>query len=898
MKKWEKKHILLFSILPNSLEHERAILSKHDLTLYHANETDTALNIHKKNNLDLILLECSPNVDFDTESFFDELQDIKPVPVILMWDEEYLENDPEFECYSRYGCLIKNSHEFVLIQGLLMGMKLFETHRETAEKTEKLSLNEELLFNVFETMDEGILVLDNEFRYTYWNKKMETISECTREQVLGRKPKEIFPFLRPEILKALETAMSGTHVSNVEWQFELPNGHTGWTKESFFPLKNSENEIVGLVGVVLDITDQKEAEEKLQASKSRFKALVDSSINSIMVHNGKQFLYVNPAAINMFGGEVSSDIVGKSITDLIHPDSIKSVRNRIQRVKEDEYIPFEEERLLRLDGSTFYAEVTGIPIEYNGKSAIQVIAQDITQQKLIQLELSKLATSFSATSGQELFDNVCTNLCDTLDMDFAFIGEYVPNNKSIQLISAFEGEKRLDNFEYDLAHTPCEEVMDTGICTYPKNVQQLFPDDKQLQDDGIEAYIGMPLFSRLGQRVGILVLLKKTPIKDVDRARALLQIYSERVSAEMERLQSERLISDMDKQLSSISTNISEGIYRSSHEGGLIYANQAFATMFGYDSPEEILKIKSVDLYADPNNRATFIKKTKEHIQIKDSEVEFKRKDGSTFWALLNTSIVHDEDGNPKFFDGAIHDITARKLYEDRLEESLKEKEVLLSEIHHRVKNNLAVISGLIDLQRFSFHDEVLDRLLLSTQNRILSIAKVHELLYRSENFADIKIQTLVEQLCQGISKSFNSARLSIDFEIDAEQIFLNAKQAVPFGLLLNELINNSYKHAFDDMTEGNIIVRIIPTDTGLHLYYKDNGKGLPSSFDTDQMPQDSLGFSLIHNLADQLSAEDISMTNDQGFCFQMTFFKPDSPQQGSVLGKSFSSDLKRLYTG
>ena len=898
MQKWGKKNILLFSVTPDSLSNEYAVLNKHKQHLFTACDLPTALSIHSsETRLDLVLIEVNTSVEFDKEHISEQFQKIRSVPIIYIWDEQHVGKELEFACYSKYGCLVKNSHEFVFIQSLLMGMKLFGADQETEEKTEKLSLNQELLFNVFESMEEGILVLDTDFRYTYWNKKMENLSTMSREDVLGNKPWDLFPFLRPEIIDAQKTAMRGTPVLHVEWQFKLPNGHTGWTSESFLPLKNEHNQVEGIVAVVQDITARKKHQDDLKASESRFKSLVNSSINAIMVHDGNVFQFVNPAAIRMFGAESGTDMVGKPITDFIHPESIKSVRNRIQRVANNEPIPFEEERLLKVDGSVFYAEVTGIPIDFNGQKAVQVIAHDVTEQKLMQLELSKLATTFSATSGQELFDNICINLCETLEMDFAFVGEYVEKSNTINLISSFEHGERIDDFEYNLVHTPCAEVMDIGICAYPKDVQQLFPKDQQLQDDNIEAYMGMPLYSRMGERLGIVVLLKRTPIKDVNRAKALLQIYSERVSAEMERLQAERLLKEMDTQLSSISTNISEGIYRSTPDEGLIYVNHAFANMFGYNSPNEIIKIKSSNLYADPNQRSSFLKKSKDQVQIKDSEVEFRRKDGTTFWALLNTSVVHDEHGKPKYYDGAIHDITARKEYEAQLQHSIKEKEVLLSEIHHRVKNNLAVISGLIDLQRFSFNNEVLDNMLLSTQNRILSIAKVHELLYKSENFADIKIQSLIEQLCEGISRSFNSPTLHVDFVIDAHNIFLNANQAVPFGLLLNELINNSYKHAFSGRTSGEVIIRILPTDSGFHLFYKDDGVGLPSSFDTKVMPKDSLGFSLIHNLSDQLNAEDISVTSDPGFCFQMTFYKPDQNQQGSVLGKSFSSDLKRLYT-
>jgi len=901
MQKWNDKIVLICSPDQGELSHEQAILEKHSNSVLFASTHKKALSLHadaENRTFDLILYDASAMPDSNTEprNIRRHFQEIRPVPVLFIWDKNNLPDEGESSFYSTHGCLFRGSHELVFMQTILMAFELFTADQKQLVKSKQLSYNERFLKNLLDSLNEGIVVLDTDFRQIYLNKKMDEISGIPREEAIGKTAKEAFPFLEDYVLEGQKKALSGTPVLNVENKFEIPGGKSGWTKESFIPLKNKAGEIDGAITVIQDITEQKRISRELKQSKKRYQALIESSPTAIIVHDGKEILFANPAANKMLNPDRDT-LLGESIRKFIHPDIIDEVKERMQKVLNKQSVSFKEQRLLKSDGSSFYARVCAVPVEFNGRNAIQVIAEDITEQKTIQSELSKLSTSFAAVTGQELFDNVCKNLCEILDMDYAMIGEHVEDQNSIHSISFFEGQKRLPNVDYNLEHTPCSEVMEGELCTYDRQVQQTFPKDEMLKNYKIEAYAGLPLYSKEGKRLGILVILKKTSLQNVQQVESLLQLYSERVSAEMERLQTERLIEEKDALISSISSNISEGIYRSTPNSGLIYVNQAFANMFGYSSPEEVLKIESsYELYANQEDRDIFIEKSRGKSQVKDFEIEFKKKDGTTFWGLMSTSIIYDEEGNPKYYDGAIRDITSRIIYEEKLQASLEEKEVMLAEIHHRVKNNLAVISGLIDLQMLNFENNQLETFLQSTQNRILSIANVHELLYHSENFADIKAQLLVDNLCEAVSKTFNSSDLNITFDKKIKDISMNANQAVPFGLLLNELINNTYKHAFKEDDKGTVTITLKKQSKKNVFIYRDNGIGIENTYTLENLPEDSLGFSLIKKLSQQLGAEKMIMEKDNGFHFKMSFPVSEETKKGSVLRKSFSSDLKNLY--
>ncbi|MEO1023862.1 MAG: histidine kinase dimerization/phosphoacceptor domain -containing protein, partial [Bacteroidota bacterium] len=196
-------------------------------------------------------------------------------------------------------------------------------------------------------------------------------------------------------------------------------------------------------------------------------------------------------------------------------------------------------------------------------------------------------------------------------------------------------------------------------------------------------------------------------------------------------------------------------------------------------------------------------------------------------------------------------DMTARKEYEERLQQSLHEKEVLLAEIHHRVKNNLAVISGLLQLQSFSSNNKTVAKALKDSQMRIQSISLVHELLYQNESLAYIQYDRYINDLLQAIQLTHSTPEVDIRLSSQVDPIALGINQAVPCSLLLNELIVNAYKHAFKGIDEGKInIYATMDDDQMVTIKVCDNGVGL----DMKRLNESkSLGMTLIKTLTKQL---------------------------------------------
>ncbi|HAW82230.1 MAG TPA: hypothetical protein DCX27_22515 [Balneola sp.] len=203
------------------------------------------------------------------------------------------------------------------------------------------------------------------------------------------------------------------------------------------------------------------------------------------------------------------------------------------------------------------------------------------------------------------------------------------------------------------------------------------------------------------------------------------------------------------------------------------------------------------------------------------------------------------------------------------IEENLNEKNVLLQEIHHRVKNNLAVVSGLLSLQSYHVKNDQLKMVLNKSMNRILSIAKVHEMLYESTNFNNIPFDIYIKELSEIILSSMNEENKSIDFKtnISVEQLSIN--QGVPLGIIFNDLITNSVKYGFENQDGNEITIIVRPKAQNIEVIYSDNGIGIE---DFEASSRKSLGFTIIKSLMQQIEAEYEYETENK---FKLTFKFP-----------------------
>ncbi|NIP42187.1 MAG: PAS domain S-box protein, partial [candidate division Zixibacteria bacterium] len=257
------------------------------------------------------------------------------------------------------------------------------------------------------------------------------------------------------------------------------------------------------------------------------------------------------------------------------------------------------------------------------------------------------------------------------------------------------------------------------------------------------------------------------------------------------------------------------------------------------------------------------------HEQLRRYEITGLKLDGSRHPIEVSVSSITLQNDIATI--AFIQDITERKKHEERILSALREKEVLLREVHHRVKNNMAIISSLLSLQAGYINESNYLEKFMETRGRIRSMAMVHEKIYRKQELSSIDVKDYIESLIEGIELTF-AKRISINNMFDIEDVALDIDTLIPCGLIINEIITNASKYAFDEQESPQIIIRLRKHDAeNIQLTIEDNGKGFPEGFDISK--SDGLGLKLVEMLTGQLNAKlDIKYT--QGPRFTFTFPK------------------------
>ena len=252
-------------------------------------------------------------------------------------------------------------------------------------------------------------------------------------------------------------------------------------------------------------------------------------------------------------------------------------------------------------------------------------------------------------------------------------------------------------------------------------------------------------------------------------------------------------------------------------------------------------------------------------------DYRFKTKSGDWQWIATYGQVVNrTAEGEPLRMSGTHKDISDRKAYEQQLSESLAEKSVMLQEIHHRVKNNLQVICSLLNLQTQTNPDSKIAEIMQESQNRVKSMALVHENLYQSQNLSKICLETYVQELTTNLLQSYRSKVSQTKINVAIASIYLDIDAAVPCGLIINELVSNALKYAFPHQDKGEIKVKVTQNaEQTLTLTIADNGMGLPDEVNVEQIQ--TLGLRMVKTLTRQISGT-LTVNREIGTSFQIQF--------------------------
>jgi len=304
-------------------------------------------------------------------------------------------------------------------------------------------------------------------------------------------------------------------------------------------------------------------------------------------------------------------------------------------------------------------------------------------------------------------------------------------------------------------------------------------------------------------------------------------------------------------------------------DGQYVDVNEAFLENSGY-SREEVIGRTTADIriYFNLEDRRRLRAILEKEGKVRNQEVHRRVKGGEVRVALTSSEMI-DFNGLRCALTVNI-DITERKRAEEKVSATLKEKELLLREVQHRVKNNLQVISSLLNLQLGYTHDKEILRIVGDIRNRISAISMIHDQLQQIRDTTQIEFGGYLKSLAQHLAISFGVDSSTVTVEVDAEEIYLDVDTASPCGLIINEIVSNSFKHAFPDGRRGQIKIAFHrASENGFILTISDNGIGLRKELNPNNRP--SLGLLLINGLVDQLGGK-MEQKAEGGAEYRITF--------------------------
>ncbi|MBU4113338.1 MAG: PAS domain S-box protein [Gammaproteobacteria bacterium] len=590
------------------------------------------------------------------------------------------------------------------------------------------------------------------------------------------------------------------------------------------------------------LTSLQQRDAALQESQTRFRTLIERTPEPVAVHRDGLMLYVNPAAIELFGAKSKEELVGKPLLALIHPDCHAAfLEQEGHGDEEGAQLPTLEEKVMRLDGRVIDVEATRIVINYGGHKAIQVLMRDITERKHLQLasdealyRLQKIADRVPGVVYQYLLRPDGSSC-------FPFASE------GIRQIYRLSPQDVSSDASCVLAILHPDDLDRVGA-SIEASARTLTPWQQEYRVKFADGTVRWLLGDALPERLADGAVLWHGLIKDITE-RKLAEDQLHTFSRIVEQAPMTIVITDL--------------------AGSIEYANPWTTQSSGYTQEElhgQNLRLLNSGLTAPEVYQGLW--QTLTAGDVWRGEFNNKKKNGDLYIEQAVVAPVLCAD-NTLHYVALKQDITERKRTEQALQDSLRDKVALLNEVHHRVKNNLQVITSLLRLEAGRSREGDTRSVLTEMQGRIRAMALLHESLYRSGTFASVDLGAYLGHLARQAFRAQSSGVVRLQLELASVQVSLD--QATPCGLLANELLSNCLKHGFPEGRGGDIRIELRALGLGDQwlLRVSDTGVGLPADFESRR--SQSLGLQLVADLTRQIDAT-LQIEPGPGAAFAVTF--------------------------
>ena len=621
--------------------------------------------------------------------------------------------------------------------------------------------------------------------------------------------------------------------------------------------------------------------EKLARSEILYRSLFENANDAFFIYDleGK-FLDANPQSCKRFG-YTRQEMLKMNTTDIDTPAYAKKFPERFSQIKGLGMTIFETVNISKI-GNIIPTEINAQIITYKGQQAVLNIARDITERKQMEelLRIQRdLGMAIGSTSGLKNALDVCLEAALKVPgIDCGGIYLVDPEDETISLI-VHKGlpKEFVDIASYFEAQSPQVKIIAKGksIFLSYKKVMRALKIEKNDMETWIKAdlkAIGIVPINHEGNIIGALNVGSKNHNSIPEFARYSMEAIATQMAGALAKIRSDQALKVSEDRLLAAIDAIDEGFIMFDAQDRLIMYNAKYMEIFNKTS--HLLKIgkRFEDLVRESvklefpeaiGREKEWIANTIHNHTIADSSIEHKLYNGR--W--IKISDRKTKDGSTVGFRV---DITKIKESEKRSQAALREKEVLLKEIHHRVKNNMQVISSLLSLQANKIADKRVSDAFEQAKARVHSMSLVHEILYQSDNLSEIPFQKYLETLAAELIQSFIVHGKQVNIKISAENIILGIEQAIPCGLIVTELLTNALKYAFPSKTPGTIKIKTSLLKNRIVMVISDNGIGLPPDFNPRNI--NTLGVRLVTDLVLEQLEGSWTLDKDQGVCWNISW--------------------------
>lgn len=712
------------------------------------------------------------------------------------------------------------------------------------------------------------------------------------ERIYGRSRQEFFE--NPELWRGVVHPEDSDRVrqfseallvqgsQDVEYRIIRPDGEVRWLEDRAHLLYDATRQGFRMDGVARDITERKQAQEAIARSESRFHAIFNQTFQFMALLSPEGvILEMNRRALEVWGlagtnpigrafwdcscwrptdpGDLGDSIAESEAVGTGWPgQGANRFRGAIARAASGQ-LWRDEVEIVGPHNQRVTIDVSIKPVRDEGDRVIQLIAEgrDISDRKRLETEIferEQLLNSFFKASS-----SVSVGLGIVNDQM-----QFIQVNEALAEVHGLSPQehigKTVNEIMPDVTHpvqSLVEELLRSGTPILNLELSSEKPSQPGVLHHWLTCYFPVPLKNGLARGVGFIVL-------DITQ-----------------RKQAEQALRQIQERLEYLLCTNPTIIYSCKPTGdyALTFISQNIFRQFGYEA-QQLLDNPNLWFECIHPDDAQRLFAHIFRLQERTQEIyEYRvRHHNSTYrWVRDERRLVCDPQGNPLEIVGSMYDITEQKKALGQLKASLQEKEVLLKEIHHRVKNNLQVISSLLNLQSRSIQDAETRTLFQDSQNRIQSIAFIHEKLYQSRDLAQVDFSQYLQTLCLHLFRSYGTSPHRISLNIQIKDIFLSVDTAIPCGLIVNELVCNALKHGFPPNGMGAIEITLDRTfqegddhsKREFMMRVRDNGVGFPNEVDFRKTR--SLGMQLINTLVKQLKGT-IELDNSSGTAFQIVF--------------------------